>query len=212
MMINSTINKNLNFVRQALDQREKSKDEKLNSFTHYIEQLKRSMIDNPMINRALTRFYHIIIKRFDRTIKLFFSVFRICFLFKEFSSNQLFEENHQSTDLSRQISGLMTRTTFNAISKTPRQRTINDIESLEHLLNRCEFIRQLPTNIRQYIARSLLFLNYPSNTILTQQNSPPFLVYIVVSGEIRKKQTNYSLESFLFRCSKVNVNFSSVKN
>jgi hypothetical protein len=106
----------------------------------------------------------------------------------------------QPSGITRQTSGLMTKTTFNAINKVddknnfelvgvffeycqnPRQRTKSDIEVLEHLLNRCESLRHLPTDVRRYTARSLLLLTYPSNTLLTRQNSPPFLVYIIVYG------------------------------
>jgi hypothetical protein len=66
--------------------------------------------------------------------------------------------------------------------KTPRQRTTSDIEVLVHLLNRYESLRHLPTNVRHYAARSLLFLTYHPNTILTRQNFPSFLVYIIVYG------------------------------
>ncbi|CAF2595106.1 unnamed protein product [Rotaria sp. Silwood2] len=56
----------------------------------------------------------------------------------------------QPNRVSRQIGGLMTKTTLSAINKTPRQRTTHDIEVLEHLLNRCETLRHLPTNVRHY--------------------------------------------------------------
>ncbi|CAF1054959.1 unnamed protein product [Rotaria sordida] len=82
--------------------------------------------------------------------------------------------------ISRQIGGLMTKATLSAITKAPRQRTTHDIEVLEHLLNRCESLRHLPTNVRRYAARSLLLFTYQPNTILTRQNFPSFLVYIIV--------------------------------
>ncbi|CAF1231595.1 unnamed protein product [Rotaria magnacalcarata] len=89
----------------------------------------------------------------------------------------------QPVRISRRIGGLMTKTTLAAINKTPRQRTTRDIGVLEHLLNRCESLRHLPTNVRHYAARSLLFFTYNPNTILARENFPSFLVYIIVYGQ-----------------------------
>ncbi|CAF3437861.1 unnamed protein product [Rotaria socialis] len=89
----------------------------------------------------------------------------------------------QPVRVSRRIGGLMTKTTLAAINKTPRQRTTRDIGVLEHLLSRCESLRHLPTNVRHYAARSLLFFTHNPNTILTRQNFPSFLVYIIVYGQ-----------------------------
>ncbi|CAF3243817.1 unnamed protein product [Rotaria socialis] len=89
----------------------------------------------------------------------------------------------QPVRVSRRIGGLMTKTTLAAINKTPRQRTTRDIGVLEHLLSRCESLRHLPTNVRHYAARSLLLFTHNPNTILTRQNFPSFLVYIIVYGQ-----------------------------
>ncbi|CAF1300649.1 unnamed protein product [Adineta steineri] len=91
----------------------------------------------------------------------------------------------QPLHISHQTTGLMTKATLIAINKAPRQRTKHDIEILEHLLNNCDNLRYLPTNVRSYAARSLLFLTYHPNTILTRQNLPPFLVYIIVYGHCK---------------------------
>ncbi|CAF1189848.1 unnamed protein product [Adineta steineri] len=91
----------------------------------------------------------------------------------------------QPLHISHQTTGLMTKATLMAINKTPRQRTKHDIEILEHLLNNCDNLRHLPTNVRSYAARSLLFLTYHPNTILTRQNLPSFLVYIIVYGHCK---------------------------
>lgn len=38
--------------------------------------------------------------------------------------------------------------------KAPRQRTIDDIQVLEHLLNSCENLRHLPADVRYYAGLS----------------------------------------------------------
>ncbi|CAF2857682.1 unnamed protein product [Rotaria sp. Silwood2] len=87
----------------------------------------------------------------------------------------------QPNRVSRQIGGLMTKTTLSAINKTPRQRTTHDIEVLEHLLNRCETLRHLPTNVRHYAARSLLLFTYHPSTIVTRQNFLSFLNFFITT-------------------------------
>jgi len=62
-----TLNKNPNFlrlierIRQCIREREITKDQqrhrKTYSIIHYIEHLKRCINDNPLIGRALFRFY-----------------------------------------------------------------------------------------------------------------------------------------------------------
>ncbi|CAF4564540.1 unnamed protein product [Rotaria sp. Silwood1] len=86
----------------------------------------------------------------------------------------------QPMRLPRQIGGLMTKATLSAINKAPRQRTTRDIEVLEHLLNRCESLHHLPTNVRHYAARSLLLFTYHPSTVLTRQNFPSFLIFFVI--------------------------------
>ncbi|CAF4378775.1 unnamed protein product, partial [Adineta steineri] len=56
----------------------------------------------------------------------------------------------QPLHISHQTTGLMTKATLIAINKAPRQRTKHDIEILEHLLNNCDNLRHLPTNVRSY--------------------------------------------------------------
>ncbi|CAF0732703.1 unnamed protein product [Adineta ricciae] len=81
-----------------------------------------------------------------------------------------------------QTTGLLTKATLNAINKAPHQRSTHDVEILKHLLHNCENLRQLPSHVRHYAARSLRLLTYPPNTIITRQNHPSTLVYIIVSG------------------------------
>ena len=51
---------------------------------------------------------------------------------------------------------------FYCVFKAPRQRTAHDIEVLEHLLNRCESLRHLPTGVRLYAGLVNLILFFIS--------------------------------------------------
>lgn len=62
----TVLNKNPNFIRlierirSCIHERKKEKHRKIYSTIHYIEHIKRCINDNPLIGRALLRFYNTI--------------------------------------------------------------------------------------------------------------------------------------------------------
>ncbi|UJR26754.1 hypothetical protein I4U23_008069 [Adineta vaga] len=186
-------------IRRCIHHRAQTKEQqhymKIYSITHYVEQLRRVMNENPLLTHSKlsldekTSVDNLYTIEHDTDLKSDLSKISLTF-------SQSNEEIHlrptkstthyiQPTNISEETSGLLTKATLAAIDKATHQRSSRDIQILEHLLNHCESFRYLPTHVRYYAARSLLLFTYPSNTIVTRQNCPSFFVYIIVSGQCK---------------------------
>jgi len=91
-----TLNKSPNFlrlierIRQCIHEREKQRRRKTYSIIHYIEHLKRCINDNPLIGRALFRFYNTIKKlssQNNRRNKTKIEIFFLILVMKRFLIN-----------------------------------------------------------------------------------------------------------------------------
>ena len=151
-----TLNKSPNFIRlverirQCIREREITKEKqqhmKIYSITHYIEHIKRCMNNNPLIGRALIRFYNII-NNFQSPIDFDSAESKISLEDKS-SIRNLYSSGSEinlKTDLSkisltkstthfiqpigvsRQTNGLMTKTTLAAINKVHHQKLYSNI-------------------------------------------------------------------------------------
>ena len=127
-------------IRGCIRERQRRK---IYSMNHFIEHLKRAIQDNPFIARALFRFYQTIKNISTQKTREQSEEFSSTMSFDNDQSKMSFEENisighlgrmkeqnssksdlakisfptPQSLDTSRQTNGLMTKTTFNAITK-----------------------------------------------------------------------------------------------
>ncbi|CAF0732606.1 unnamed protein product [Adineta ricciae] len=181
-------------IRRCVHEREQIKHQR--SVSDYIEHLRRSMNENPLLTRALFQFYATIktfssqnnhektsldnLYTIDHDIDLKSSLSEISLT--DLKPTKSTTHYIQPMNNTHQTTGLLTKATLTAINKAPHQRSTHDVEILKHLLHNCENLRQSPSHVRHYAARSLRLLTYPPNTIITRQNHPSILVYIIVSG------------------------------